>query len=117
MIETDPDLVRRLVADQFPQWADRPVTALPPAGTDHMLYRLGDDLVAPMPRLAWAIDQVETDRLYLPVLAPHLPVAVPAPVAVGAPGYAYPWSWSIVPWLPGENPTAANIDPEVLAVD
>ena len=32
-IDTDELLVRRLLADQFPQWADLPVTAVPPITT------------------------------------------------------------------------------------
>ncbi len=38
-IATDTEQVRRLVARQFPQWADLPVTAVPLGGTDHALYR------------------------------------------------------------------------------
>jgi len=48
-IVTSVELVERLVAQQFPQWADLPVLALPIGGTDHSLYRLGDDLVARLP--------------------------------------------------------------------
>ena len=110
------DTVRRLVAEQFPQWAGLPIVAQPLTGTDNALFRLGDELVARLPRAPWAVDQVATDTTWLPRLAPHLPVPVPVPVAVGQPGAGYPWSWTVVPWLPGSNP-----DPEMdlaeLAVD
>ncbi|HEY7173303.1 MAG TPA: aminoglycoside phosphotransferase family protein [Micromonosporaceae bacterium] len=96
--------VRRLVADQFPQWAGRSLVPQPLSGTDNALFRLGDDLVARLPRAPWAVDQVHTDATWLPQLAPYLPVPVPAPVAVGAPGHGYEWPWTIVPWLPGRNP-------------
>ncbi len=43
-VDTDVELVRRLLAGQFPQWADRPVEPVPSAGTDNALYRLGDDV-------------------------------------------------------------------------
>lgn len=114
---TDVEQVRRLVAAQFPQWARMPVSPVPPSGTDHALYRIGDDLVARMPRIDWALGQVESDRRWLPFLAPQLPVPVPAPVAIGEPGEGYPWAWSVAPWLPGENPNGSNVDLEEAAVD
>lgn len=116
-VRTDGEQVRRLVAAQFPQWARMPVSAVPPSGTDHALYRIGDELVARLPRIDWALGQVETDRRWLPVLAPHLPLRIPAPVGTGQPGEGYPWAWSVVPWLPGENPTDANLDLEAAAAD
>ena len=82
---TTPADVARLVAEQHPQWADLPVTPVTEFGTDHCLFHLGDDLVARMPRVEWAADQAASDAAWLPVLAPHLPVAVPAPVALGEP--------------------------------
>jgi aminoglycoside phosphotransferase (APT) family kinase protein len=111
-IVVNVDQVRRLVAEQFPQWAELPIVAQPLSGTDNALFRLGDDLVARLPRAPWAVDQVETDATWLPRLAPHLPVPVPLPIAVGQPGAGYPWSWTVVPWLPGHNP-----DPEMDLVD
>ncbi|WP_018351762.1 aminoglycoside phosphotransferase family protein [Longispora albida] len=116
-IKADAALVRRLVATQFPQWAGLDVTPVEQAGTDHLLFRLGDELVARMPRIESATDQATNDERWLPVLAPHLPLPVPAPVAVGAPGEWYPWKWSVAPWLSGENPTAGNLDYEQAAVD
>jgi aminoglycoside phosphotransferase (APT) family kinase protein len=106
-VPTDITQVRRLLKVQFPQWAHRRIEALPPLGTDHWLYRLGDDLLVRLPRIDWAVDQVDRDRSWLPHVAPHVPVPVPAPVAVGAPGEGYPWPWTVVPWIPGANP-----DPE-----
>ena len=35
--DTDPQLVRRLLAAQFPQWASLPVRPVPSAGTDNAL--------------------------------------------------------------------------------
>src|SRR5688572_3760041 len=83
--------VERLVAQQFPQWAGLPVKRLPIGGTDHALFRLGDDLVARMPRIEWAAGSAAKDARWLPLLAPHLPLRVPAPLAVGEPGLGYPF--------------------------
>ena len=98
--------VARLVAAQFPHWAHLPVAEVDEFGTDHRLFRLGDDLVARMPRAPWATDQARSDARWLAHLAPYLPVAVPTPLAVGEPGEGYPWPWSVVPWLPGRPPVA-----------
>lgn len=103
-IDTSVSLVQRLVAEQFPQWADLTVRRVEAFGTDHHLYRLGDDLVARLPIIGWAVDQARSDERWLPVLAPHLPVALPVPLAVGEPGHGYPFPWAVVPWIPGTTP-------------
>ncbi len=109
-VRVEIDQVRRLVAAQFPQWAGMPLRELPASGTDHALYRIGDDLLGRFPRIDWALGQSESDRTWLPVLAPHLPLPIPAPVATGEPAEGYPWAWSVVPWLPGQNPDGENLD-------
>jgi hypothetical protein len=38
----DAALARRLVDTQFPQWAELPLKLLDPAGSDHVIYRLGE---------------------------------------------------------------------------
>ncbi len=103
-ITSDAALVHRLIAAQFPHWSDRPVRAIASPGTDHRLFRLGDDLLVRMPRTAGTAAQVDSDARWLPVLGPHLPVAVPAPVGIGEPGCGFPWRWSVVRWLPGRPP-------------
>lgn len=100
-VDTDASLARRLLAAQFPQWAELPIERVTSAGTDNALYRLGDGLVARLPRIHWAADDVEKECAWLPHLAPFLPLAVPMPLAKGAPGEGYPWSWSVYTWLDG----------------
>jgi len=117
-IATDDALVRRLLADQFPHWAELPVAQIPSAGTDNALYRLGRDMLIRMPRIHWAADDVRKEQHWLPRLAPHLPVAIPAPVALGDPAAGYPWPWSIYRWLEGETPSVDAIsNPMALAHD
>ena len=70
---------------------------------DNALFRLGESLTARLPRAPWAVDQATIDATWLPQLAPHLPVLVPVPVAVGCPGRDYPWPWTVVPWLDGRH--------------
>lgn len=126
-VQVTADDVRRLVAAQHPEWSSLPVMPVRESGTDHLLFRLGDGadaLVARMPKIAWAAEQARSDARWLPRLAPHLPLTVPAPVAVGEPDDAYPFPWSVVPWVPGaavadpHDPDATpNLDPAVAAAD
>lgn len=117
-VHTDVDLVRSLIAGQFPRWADLTVTPVPSSGTDNALYRLGTELVVRLPRIDWAVGQVEADHAWLPRLAARLPVPIPAPVAVGEPAGGYPWRWAVHRWLDGENPVVGRVAaPDVLAAD
>ena len=101
-VETDAALVRALLASQHPQWADLPIARVPSAGTDNAIYRLGNDLAVRLPRIDWAVGNVAKEQRWLPVLAPHLPLAVPLPIATGAPEEAFPYPWGVVQWLPGD---------------
>jgi len=108
-LDVDAALVRRLVASQFPQWAALPLEPVPGRGTDNALYRLGSELVVRLPVTDAKAATLAKEREWLPRLAPHLPLAVPVPVAEGAPGEGYPCSWSVYEWLPGADATAAPI--------
>ncbi len=116
-IETDVALVRRLLAEQFPRWADRPIGPVASYGTDHDIYRLGEHLAARLPRIGWATTQAAKEAEWLPKLAPYLPLALPAPLAIGHPAAGYPFDWSVVTWLPGENANGTINDLHQAAVD
>ncbi|RKT56885.1 aminoglycoside phosphotransferase family protein [Saccharothrix australiensis] len=103
----DPPLVRRLLAECFPRWADLPARRVASAGTDNAMFRLGEDLVARLPRIGWAVEGIAHECAWLPRLAPHLPVAVPEPLGLGRPAAGYPWPWAVLRWLDGENPVEA----------
>jgi aminoglycoside phosphotransferase (APT) family kinase protein len=117
-VETDVPLVRRLLAAQFPQWADLPIQRVEPAGTDNTIYRLGDDLVVRLPRRQQNTETLEKERRWLPRLAPLLPLQVPTPRAVGKPAEGYPFAWAVYRWLEGENATPERLsDPRQTAAD
>jgi aminoglycoside phosphotransferase (APT) family kinase protein len=117
-VDVDDALVRRLVATQFPQWANLRIEPVEPRGTDNALYRLGDDMVVRLPRTERTTATLEKERKWLPMLAPHLPLAVPIPLAEGTPGEGYPFVWSVYSWLRGENATVERVtDLSRLATD
>lgn len=117
-VDIDDALVRRLLAAQFPQWSQLPLARCRSAGTDNAIYRLGDELCVRLPRLPAATAQVDKEQQWLPKLALHLPLAIPAPVAMGTPAQGYPWNWSVYRWLDGENATLERIaDPCEAATD
>ncbi|MEX2032810.1 MAG: phosphotransferase, partial [Dehalococcoidia bacterium] len=109
-VETDAPLVRRLLASQFSQWADRPIERVASAGTDNAIYRLGTDLAVRLPRRPSATAQAEKEDRWLPRLAPHLPLAIPEPVTLGQPGEGFPWIWAVCRWLPGRSALDATFD-------
>lgn len=104
----DDALVRKLVDDQFPDWAGLPLDRVLPGGSDHAIYRLGPDLSVRVPRHSGAINDAAKVAYWLPLLAPLLPLQIPEPVAVGRPGLGYPWSWQVCRWLDGTVATAAE---------
>ncbi|MFD1538910.1 aminoglycoside phosphotransferase family protein [Nonomuraea guangzhouensis] len=111
-------LARRLVDTQFPQWASLPLDLLDPAGSDHVIYRLGEQLSVRLPRHAGAVGQAAKELEWLPRLGPRLPLAVPVPVGVGEPDFGYPWRWAVSRWLAGEVATVeALADSSTAAVE
>ncbi|MFE9664235.1 phosphotransferase [Streptomyces sp. NPDC005955] len=114
----DDDLVRRLVAGQFPQWAGLPVERYPSGGTVNAMYRLGGDMVVRLPLVHGGADDVVRERTWLPRLAPRLPTRVPEVLGSGEPAEGYPWPWSVYRWLAGERPEVGNLSaPLLLAED
>lgn len=110
-VDVSPELVRQLLAAQQPDLAHLPVEVIA-HGWDNVICRVGDDLVARMPRRELAARILRHEQRWLPVLAPRLPLPIPAPARVGRPGPGYPWPWSIVPFLPGQ--VAARTPPDDL---
>lgn len=102
-VDIDSALVGRLLATQFPHWADLPVEPVQSAGTNNAIYRLGEGLAVRLPRIIGAIGQLDKEHLWLPRLAPRLPLAIPVPLAMGRPGEGYPWPWSVSRWQIGES--------------
>src|SRR5262249_24436517 len=109
----DADLVRRLLAQQFPQWAELPVTPVKIDGWDNRTYRLGSSLTARLPTPESYVTAVDKEHQWLPGLAPAVPVEIPTAVAKGSPGEGYPYPWAVRLWICGETAsyeTVADLD-------
>ncbi|MER8899142.1 aminoglycoside phosphotransferase family protein [Mesorhizobium sp. M0676] len=114
----DTDLVRRLIAAQFPQWRHLPVRPVAFGGWDNRTFHLGNDMTVRLPSAAPYALQVEKEHRWLPRLAPLLPLPIPVPLAMGEPGEDYPWQWSVYRWIDGETAKTAEIaDRRQFAVD
>lgn len=113
--DIDEPLVRALLHDQFPSWADRPLRLLS-RGWDNTSWRLGHDLVVRMPHRHVAAELIENEQRWLPAIAELVTLSTPEPVGCGLPTSDYPWSWSIVPWIPGIEAAGAELrDPHATA--
>lgn len=110
-VDTDSSLVRRLVAAQFPEWADLAVEAVFPRGTDNANYRLGDDKLVRLPRREVNVPGLAKELEWLPRLAPVVPVAIPRPLASGEPAEGFPFPWAIYTWIEGTNALPEEVGP------
>lgn len=101
-VEIDAALAGRLIAAQFPQWAQLPVRAVAVQGWDNRTFRLGEAMSVRLPSARRYVAAIEKEHAWLPRIAPGLPLPIPVPLALGEPGENYPWRWSVNRWLAGE---------------
>lgn len=106
----DSTLVHTLLQHQCPQWAHLPLLVIPSSGTDHALFRLGDDFIVRLPRIDWAAAPIDKEYDWLPQIATYLTTPIFTPIFKGSPNAIYPWSWLIAKWHKGHNPKAERAD-------
>jgi aminoglycoside phosphotransferase (APT) family kinase protein len=116
-IDLTVDVVAHLVAGQFPRWADRPVRPVASDGTVNALFRLGDDIVLRFPLLPAPRAELLSEQENARRVAPHVPLEVPEPLALGEPGAGYPGPWAVYRWIPGTPATVTLGDPGDFARD
>lgn len=97
----DEHLVRRLVRQQFPEFANLPVEQIRPGGWDNASFRLGDRLIAKLPRAERYASQPLREREILRALSDRLPIQTPRQLGIGQPGEGYPFNWSLLDWIDG----------------
>lgn len=101
-IEIAPSLIARLLAEQHPDLAGHALRIVD-QGWDNAVVRLGSSWAVRVPRRAVGARLARNEQRWLSILAPRLPVAVPAPIRLGRPSATFPWPWSVVPWFDGES--------------
>lgn len=119
-VDVAVDTVRRLVADQFPRWRSLPVQPVPSDGTVNALFRLGDEVVLrfPLQPGPGTREELVREQDNATLVAAHVPLEVPTPIALGEPGHGYPGAWAAYRWIPGTRVGGADMsDLEVLARD
>lgn len=61
-VNIDLSLVCRLVAAQFPQWAELPIKPVEAGGVDNRTFHLGEDMAVRLPSGPWYALQVEKEQ-------------------------------------------------------
>ena len=111
-------LVQKLISIQFPQWADLAITPVEQDGWDNRTFHLGSNMSIRLPSAAHYADKVQKEQYWLPRLAPHLPLHIPTPIAMGNPTQDYPFHWSIYRWIEGAIASRKNVsDMNQFAID
>jgi aminoglycoside phosphotransferase (APT) family kinase protein len=106
----DEELVRRLLAAQFPEWRDLPLRPVRNGGNDHRIFRLGDRLSVRLPSAPDYVPQVRKEQRWLPRLAPAVPLPIPAVQGIGEPSDLFPAPWSVYGWMAGEPASVTPIN-------
>lgn len=108
-LEIDTALVRHLLTASLPAYANLPIRPLRSSGSSNMLFRLGEDLLARLPRQPGGSKTIEKEARWLPLLSSALTVEVPEIVAIGEPSHGYPERWAVTRWIPGSTPKVPPI--------
>ncbi|WP_333024102.1 aminoglycoside phosphotransferase family protein [Wolbachia endosymbiont of Pentidionis agamae] len=103
-------LVTELIEQQFPKWAHLHIRPVEFCGVDNRTFRLGKEMLIRLPSAENYALQVLKEQKLLKVLAPHLSLSIPEPLAMGQPSKNYPWNWSIYRWIEGKSANMLSID-------
>ncbi|HVG62452.1 MAG TPA: phosphotransferase [Hyalangium sp.] len=110
-IEVSEELVRGLLARQFPEL---PVHSLEPLGTgwDNTVFLVNRTWVFRFPHRQVAFPGVQTEMTILPRLAPHLQLPIPTPVFLGQSSQNYPWPFFGARLVPGRESATFQLSAE-----
>lgn len=107
-VAVDRALVSALLAEQFPE-LDAASARLLAEGWDYSVWSVEERWAFRFPRKQVAIPGVERELAVLPLLAPLLPVAVPAPRFLGEPSERFPWPFFGATLFAGVEPSEAEL--------
>lgn len=107
-LDVNSKLVKTLIDEQCPNWANLPLEPIKSSGTDNALFRLGSEYVVRLPRINWATASINKEYDWVPKLSQLLNTPVSKPLFKGAANDIYPWSWLVTKWNDGLNPSFEN---------
>ena len=102
----DPDVVIDAtfalgrISAQFPEYSGASIESIG-EGFDNAAFRLDGRTVFRLPRRAIAVGFLENEARILPLLAPSLPLPIPAPAYLGQPDGVYPYPFAGYPFVAG----------------
>jgi aminoglycoside phosphotransferase (APT) family kinase protein len=108
-VEVNVGLARKLIDAQFPQLATASVEELG-EGWDNAAFLVGARYVFRFPRRSIAAPLLDREIAILPLLAPHLPLPISAPVFVGTASRDYPWPFAGYRAFEGRPLSSAELD-------
>lgn len=107
-IAVDPALAAKLIAAQFPGLRD---TAVEPFGVgwDNTAFLVAGRVVFRFPRRRVSANLIDREVAILPLVAPHVPLAIPAPRYAGVPSAEYPWAFAGYDLIAGASADVAEL--------
>jgi aminoglycoside phosphotransferase (APT) family kinase protein len=94
------------------------VLRIPSYGTTNAMFTLGTDKVVRLPFIPGDGVGVPVETAILERVSGRLPTAIPEVLANGRPDDGYPFTWSVLAWVPGEMPVPeALVDASALIDD
>lgn len=108
-IVVDEAMARRLITDQFPELAGRPLRLLA-EGWDNTIWAVDETFAFRFPRREVVAPAIEAESRVLPLIAPLLPTPISTPIFRGVPTPGYPWPFLGSRLLPGRELAVAGLD-------
>ncbi|HZY99357.1 MAG TPA: phosphotransferase [Candidatus Baltobacteraceae bacterium] len=108
-VEVTVELARALIGEQFPELAPASIEPLG-EGWDNAAFLVGGAYVFRFPRRSVAAPLMAREIAILPLLAPHLPLAISAPRFAGTASGAYTWPFAGYPSFRGSPLSAVELD-------
>lgn len=92
-VDVPESLARNLLDQQFPEFADQPLTILG-EGWDNIAWQVGPDWVFRFPRRQLGADLIASEIAVMPHVASRLTTPVACPLRAGRPNAQYPWPFA-----------------------
>jgi aminoglycoside phosphotransferase (APT) family kinase protein len=106
------EVVRKLIAGQFPEWSQEPILRIASSGTVNAIFRIGTEFAGRLPLRPDDPESkrqaLETEALASAEFIRYSPFPSPVRIAIGKPGPGYPLPWSVQTWLPGTSAIGAD---------